>query len=214
MSATPDDGVDVLLLLAALLPSLLRKDPQPKNTSILTGDAKMHEMLRGHDGAFHDAFRCNKQTFTALLKLLCEEGGLRGTGKAPHITACEKLMIFVQVLKGSFYRDIELAWQHSKSTISQIVRSVTNAFETCAGKGYFMRQPRVTDGVPDRIRTKTKFAAFRHCVGAFDGSHVPAVVPPALQEVFRNRKGFLSQNVFAAVDFDMVFTYVLAPPSR
>jgi len=47
----------------------VRKDPEPKNTSILTGDAKMHEVLRDHDGAFHDAFRCNKHTFQALLKL-------------------------------------------------------------------------------------------------------------------------------------------------
>jgi hypothetical protein len=204
------DGVDAALLLVALLPSLLRKDPEPESTSILTGAAKSREMWRGHDGAFHDAFRCTKATFAKLVNLLCDEGGLKGSGKAPRVEAYEKLMIFTQVLKGSFYRDIRREWQHSISTISTIVRDVSTAFMRCASKGYFMRQPRSTDGVPDRIRTRAKFAAFRDCVGAFDGSHVPASVHPRLHDVFRNRKGFLSQNVFAAVDFDMVFTYVLA----
>jgi hypothetical protein len=48
---------------------LLLQRSQAEEHVNLTGDAKMHEMLRGHDGAFHDAFRCNKQAFQALLKL-------------------------------------------------------------------------------------------------------------------------------------------------
>ena len=43
-----------------------------------------------------------------------------------------------------------------------------------------------------------------------DGTHVPCIVDADLQNAFRNRKGYTSQNVLAIVDFDMKFTYVVA----
>ena len=45
---------------------------------------------------------------------------------------------------------------------------------------------------------------------ALDGTHIPAFVPSHLAQPYRNRKGFLSQNVLAACSFDLIFTYVLA----
>ena len=42
-----------------------------------------------------------------------------------------------------------------------------------------------------------------------DGTHIPAFVPASLAQPFRNRKGFLSQNVLAACSFDLLFTFVL-----
>jgi hypothetical protein len=51
---------------------------------------------------------------------------------------------------------------------------------------------------------------FEHCIGALDGTHVPIHVPAAEAPRYRCRKGFLSQNVLAACDFDMRFTYILA----
>jgi hypothetical protein len=39
---------------------------------------------------------------------------------------------------------------------------------------------------------------------------IPAVIPVGEQGPFRNRKGFLSQNVLAVVNFDMTFSYCLA----
>nr|XP_051220996.1 uncharacterized protein LOC127339156 [Lolium perenne] len=48
------------------------------------------------------------------------------------------------------------------------------------------------------------------CIGAIDGTHVTAKVPGSMSAAFRVRKHYTSQNVLAAVDFDMRFTYVLA----
>ena len=63
----------------------------------------------------------------------------------------------------------------------------------------------------DIIRENPKFFPFfKHAVGALDGSHVPAVVPQAMQDLCRNRKGWVSQNVLGVCDFNMLFTYVLA----
>ena len=48
------------------------------------------------------------------------------------------------------------------------------------------------------------------CIGAIDGTHVLARVPRHMQGPFRGRKSSCTQNVMAAVDFDLKFTYVLA----
>ncbi|XP_052165047.1 uncharacterized protein LOC127782013 [Oryza glaberrima] len=48
------------------------------------------------------------------------------------------------------------------------------------------------------------------CIGAIDGTHVLARVPSTISAAFRGRKKETTQNVMAAVDFDLRFTYVLA----
>ncbi len=68
--------------------------------------------------------------------------------------------------------------------------------------------PRV---VPEKIGTNKKFYPyFKDCIGALDGSHIIAKVPENISPLFRNRKGFISQNILAACNFDLEFTYVLA----
>ena len=47
-------------------------------------------------------------------------------------------------------------------------------------------------------------------VGAINGTHVRASVPPEIQGRFRGRKDGTTQNVLAAINFDLKFTYVLA----
>ena len=47
------------------------------------------------------------------------------------------------------------------------------------------------------------------CVGAIDGTHICASVPPKIQERFRGRKDGTTQNVLAAISFDLKFIYVL-----
>ena len=47
-------------------------------------------------------------------------------------------------------------------------------------------------------------------MGAIDGTHVPANVPVEIQEKFQGRKEGTTQNVLAAITFDLKFIYVLA----
>jgi hypothetical protein len=49
---------------------------------------------------------------------------------------------------------------------------------------------------------------FKDCVGAVDGTHIHIYVPDQDKAAWRNRKGFHSQNVFAACSFDLRFTFV------
>ncbi|KAK1644650.1 hypothetical protein QYE76_062455 [Lolium multiflorum] len=64
---------------------------------------------------------------------------------------------------------------------------------------------------PTKIKNSYRwFSYFRDCIGAIDGTHVSAKVPRSMSAAFRGRKHYTSQNVLAAEDFDMRFTYVLA----
>ena len=47
-------------------------------------------------------------------------------------------------------------------------------------------------------------------MGAIDGTHVLARFPKRHRAAFMGRKHTTTQNVLAAVDFDLRFTYVLA----
>lgn len=67
-----------------------------------------------------------------------------------------------------------------------------------------------TTGSAD-LSTESKYASqFDNCRLAFDGTHIPAFVGMENAKPFRDRNGKLSQNVFAACTFDMMFAYVLA----
>lgn len=55
-----------------------------------------------------------------------------------------------------------------------------------------------------------KLWPFHGCIGAIDGTHLYAHIPEKRQKRWRNRKGWISQNVFAAVRMDGKFSYVLA----
>jgi hypothetical protein len=73
----------------------------------------------------------------------------------------------------------------------------------------FVRLPVVR--IPEKIRRNPKFFPyFKNCVGALDGSHIPAHVREAAAAPFRNQKGAISQNVLGACTFDLRFCYVLA----
>jgi DDE superfamily endonuclease len=74
----------------------------------------------------------------------------------------------------------------------------------------FVRLPNLNIPLASRISTDGRFASyFKDCIGAIDGTHIAASVPTEEHARYRNRKGFLSQSVLAACDFDLNFVYVL-----
>jgi hypothetical protein len=50
---------------------------------------------------------------------------------------------------------------------------------------------------------------FSECIGAIDGTHIPVVVPHDKFKQYLCRKNKTTQNVMAACDFDIFFTFVL-----
>lgn len=64
---------------------------------------------------------------------------------------------------------------------------------------------------PPHIASNPRFYPFfRHCLGAVDGTHFSAYIPAVDSAPYRNRKGYLSQNVFAACSFDERFLCILS----
>ncbi|CAH9063392.1 unnamed protein product [Cuscuta epithymum] len=50
---------------------------------------------------------------------------------------------------------------------------------------------------------------FKDCIGAIDGTHVPAVIFEEEENMWYNRKGFISQNIMTACSFDLQFTFAV-----
>lgn len=63
--------------------------------------------------------------------------------------------------------------------------------------------------IPRKIRRNPKFKHFCDAIGALDGSHIACSPPRDRRAIYRNRKGFLSQNCLFACNFDFKFVYTL-----
>ena len=114
----------------------------------------------------------------------------------------------MHLLQGYSNRQLNERWQHSGDTISKIVHEVCRAI--LRARDHFIQVPKANDTIHDRIKLNSKYwPFFEGCIGALDGTHVPAVVEPELKQACRDRKGDVSQNVLGVVDFNMLFTYVL-----
>jgi hypothetical protein len=58
---------------------------------------------------------------------------------------------------------------------------------------HVVKIPTIDTPVPPRITKNTKFTLyFDNYISALDGSHIPLIVEPEKQALYRNRKGFLS----------------------
>jgi lauroyl/myristoyl acyltransferase len=69
---------------------------------------------------------------------------------------------------------------------------------------HVVKMPTTDTPVPPRIAENTKFTLyFDNCISVLDGSYISLMVEPEKQAPYRNRKGFLSQNVLAAYTFDL-----------
>eukprot|EP01035_Chromulina_nebulosa_P067074 gene67074-91859_t len=60
------------------------------------------------------------------------------------------------------------------------------------------------------ISNNPKFSPFfDNCIGATDGTLIPAFIPASEQGPWRDRKGNITQNVLIVANFDLLYTYAL-----
>jgi len=117
--------------------------------------------------------------------------------------------MFLHVVgRGTSFRDVEERYQHSGETVFRYFRAVLNAFTALIPK--YIKLP--STEIPFAISAFMKnYPFFKDCIGAVDGTHIAVKVLKEETAAYRNRKGFLSQNVMACCDLDnLVFTFVLA----
>lgn len=178
------------------------------------GSEWMKAMRDGHWDRIYNITGFHKEQFEALLDYLIDEG----MTASMDVDADEKLGIFLAVVvKDQSYRYLREQFQHSTRTLHRAFHEIL----TILRKNLYLQVVRPpVDEVPLRISTsKTDSPFFDECRGAVDGTHIPisigrnAVKPGEklpVKSAWRSRKGYCSQNVFACVDFDLNFRFVLA----
>ena len=208
MSEVEDENQIIETIAFALgFEFLTRPQPISQHTSTRTGKIYYEELMQTrNDNRFRSVARMDKRTFRKLLLLLEDTGKLQG---GPKICPGEKLMIFLFALTGHSNRQTCECWQHSGDSVSKCVHEVICAIMNCSSELFVVED--ANPGVQARIQNNANYSRyFQHCIGALDGTHIPAVVGADAAGPFRDRKGNISQNVLAVVNFEMNFTFVLA----
>jgi hypothetical protein len=170
------------------------------------GEEEVGELRYEHPRRIKSLLRVTQEQFEELVEeLTSDEIGLTNIRCA---SAHQQVAIFLFVCEQD-RTSCEL-FRHGTATISESFHRVLHALTKLYQK-YVCLPPNET---PDFIKSDNRFFPyFMDCLGAIDGSHIPIAIKNLLsadQRVpWRCRKGFLSQNVMAAVDFDMNFLYIL-----
>ena len=120
----------------------------------------------------------------------------------------EQVVIFLHIIGHNVrFRVIGSRYYRSIQTVHHYFRVVLRAIL----KLYRLVIRLPDESTPSEIRNNLRFYPyFKDCIGALDGTHIRASVPLSMQGRFRSRKGGTTQNVLAAITFDLKFSYVLA----
>src|SRR5271170_631901 len=147
-----------------------------------------------------------------VFQFLCSELKSKGSLVDSKFVSVEEqvTMFLFTIAHASSNREVQERFQHSGETVSRHFHAVLQAIMDRLIPQYI----KLTDPntIPTAITSNSKFYNFfNNCIGALDGTHMAAKVPEEEAAAFRNRKGYLSQNVLACCDLDnLLFTYVLA----
>ncbi|XP_044961708.1 uncharacterized protein LOC123412823 [Hordeum vulgare subsp. vulgare] len=127
---------------------------------------------------------------------------------SPHLSVEQQLAMFLHTI-GHNVRNRVISANFCRSYGTTIIyfRKALHAIGEL--RNDYIRPPSLE--TPAKIAGNHRFDPyFKDCIGAIDGTHVRAGVTKDVEHSFRGRKAFTTQNVMAAVDFDLRFTYVLA----
>ncbi|XP_026450957.1 uncharacterized protein LOC113351121 [Papaver somniferum] len=209
--ASSDDEEDLVVVVTAATTTLIDVyyqyfvEKTIFHDSILSGEAHVDEVLNGHDARCQDSFRMEKHVFLRLCDMLKEKELLRHSN---GVRVEEKVAIFMLAVgHNERNRILQERFQHSGETISRHFNAVLDAIVALADDFLVPAGP----DTPTEILENPRFYPyFKDCIGAIDGTQIPAMVGLDEQVPFWCRKGFISQNVLVACSFDLQFQYVLA----
>ncbi|XP_047179967.1 uncharacterized protein LOC124846694 [Vigna umbellata] len=142
--------------------------------------------------------RCVK--VVEIAKLLDRCGSYERMGPEAFINLCERLRS-TGLVKDAIQSTVEEQVAKFLHIIGHNVKNRSVAF-------FFHRSGNEVH--PHVLNNNRFYSYFKDCLGAIDGTHVRVRVPKSKAPRFRGRKDWPTQNVFAACDFDMKLTYVLA----
>ncbi|KAK1614910.1 hypothetical protein QYE76_020427 [Lolium multiflorum] len=167
---------------------------------------RLNRLYNGSDAHCISELRMSKLVFHKLCAELRSRALLEETC---HVTIEEQVAMFMHAVGLNWtFRSIAFEFMRPSETVSRYFHLVLDALCILAGDLICIKSVETHSKIttsPGRFHPY-----FEGCIGALDGTHIPACVPIHMQDRFRGRKSFTSQNVLAAVDFDLRFIYVLA----
>ncbi|MFQ6646170.1 hypothetical protein Gotur_019891 [Gossypium turneri] len=165
-------------------------------------------ILEGHESRCMVNFRMSKMIFTSLLRVLETRYNLQ---TSRNISSSEMLGIFLYILgTGAKVFQCRERFQRSGSTISRHFAIVLEKVSRMATDLIAPKDP-FFSSIPEQIRNDSRYMShFKDCIGAIDGTHITAILPPNEEIPYIGRKGIPTQNVMAVCDFNMCFTFVMA----
>ncbi|XP_028105815.1 uncharacterized protein LOC114304867 [Camellia sinensis] len=179
----------------------------PCRTSILSGRAWITELHEGHSGRFRYELCMPKQVFLRLCTTLVNDFGLRVPERPHGLEVEESVAIFIHVLKNLPNRELQERFQHSGETISRHFHTVLKAMKKFTV--VHCRPPANFQTHRDPIlQSQRQYLPFKDCLGALDGTHVPACIKESEAAPYFSRKGCHTQNILAVCDFNMCFVFV------
>ncbi|XP_038719907.1 putative nuclease HARBI1 [Tripterygium wilfordii] len=176
--------------------------------SCYTGHMYMTDLLRGNRIKCLSVLRMDRSVFRDLCRQLSTSYGLQASRE---LSVKEIVGMFVYTVgNGVGNRSVQDRFQHSGETVHRQFHNVLASLIRMSDDIIRPRDPTYST-VPKYIEdNEIYFPYFRDCIGAIDGTHIHASVPNDDRTRFIGRKGVTTQNVMAACDFDMLFTYVCA----
>lgn len=165
----------------------------------------IHGVLNEDPEHFRKLYMMYPQVFLKLSKIIREKTLLKDTR---FICIEEMLATFLLVVgQNSRYSHVGETFNRSHFSTSQSFNKILKVLNEIAVD--FMAKP--GSSTPEKIRESTRFFPyFKDCIGAIDGTHIPAMVSGRDTSSYRNRHGTISQNVLAVCNFDLQFIYVLS----
>ncbi|XP_039119655.1 uncharacterized protein LOC120255953 [Dioscorea cayenensis subsp. rotundata] len=177
----------------------------PNSRRGLDRENYLDRLLNGDDTTCINMVRMNKFTFFSLCSLLRSRGLLKDS---INVNVEEQLLMFLHTVgHNQRNRVIGHNFLRSGKTVSRYFNLVLHAIGQLQKE--FIGPPSSTLSTYIAQRSRF-FPYFKDCIGALDGTRIHASVPVDMVASFRSKKGFPTQNVLTAVDFDLNFTYVLA----
>jgi hypothetical protein len=203
-----DDEVTVLMTGTYMYATHLEKycNRGPCRVPPLSGLEWVQRKLANANSCYN-MFRMTPDMFFRLHSLLTDRYGLKSN---PKTTSIEALGMFLWMVGAAqSVRQAEDRFERSLATVHNLFHRVLKCVIKLGDDIIAPRDP-LFRTMHDRLQNRRFFPFFNGCIGAIDGTHVPMVVPSDKFIQHLCRKGKTTQNVLAACDFDMVFTFVLA----
>ncbi|XP_077219018.1 uncharacterized protein LOC143853170 [Tasmannia lanceolata] len=143
--------------------------------------------------------------FRQFVEIFKRAGTLQDT---IHCKVEEQVAIFLHIVAhNQRVRTIRACARRSGATVSTYFNKLLKAI--LGMQDFFIKPP--TGETPSQIEGNLRWMPyFKDCIGTIDGTYIRAKVRIEDKPAYFCRKHFIAQNILAACDFDLKFTYILA----